>query len=395
VAVKLRNVARWCALAGLAAALAGAAPALSAIVDRDGRLPVCTPGSPSTAPPTVPAGPDSPGACRAAGNILESGVGIARPGESGFTPSGYHHLGANTGGEWSGVSGRISVVDGSVRPGTYDFVAGRFMVKRDLGGGDIAWLEAGWAETGWAGSGRQHVYTFNTNTKTWQFYDQYALRPGDQAWIDLHSDSDGVWGAWLWWNNRWNLLTAQKLPIGSSAFVEQYVEVHVDSSRPARIDVPAVLVDNVQLRPPEGGPSRFWRADVPTLTGGDPGQQQRNGGFCLNWLTLYDTWTAGDCPAGPDPGGLGGGLLTPATPNAAPSGDAAVVSPATDPSPSAATVVTTPSPAVSPDGSEAADPAGDPGTAGPSPGADDQSPGPAQARDRGSRSLLGDLLGGR
>ena len=387
--MKLRNVARWCALAGLAAALTGAPPALSAISSRDGRLPACAPGAASTGPPTGPAGPDSPRACRTGGHVLESGVHLARPGEAGFTPSGYHHLGANTGGEWSGVSGRISVVDGSVRPGTYDFVAGRFMVKRDLGGGSIAWLEAGWAETGWASAGRQHIYTFNTNTKTWQFYDQYAVRPGDRVWLDLHSDSDGVWGAWLWWNNRWNLLTAQKLPIGSSAYIEQYVEVHVDSSRPTRVDVPSVLVDNVQLRPAGGGPPRFWRADVPTLTGGDPGQQQRNGGFCLNWLTRYDTWTAGDCSA--DPGGLGGGLLAPDAPDPARSGDAEVVGPAADPSASPTADVTAPSAAVSPAGSEAADPTGDPGSAGPSPAADDQSPAPAE--DHGSRSLLGGLFG--
>jgi hypothetical protein len=293
--VKVRNGARWCVPVGMVAAVAITAPAISAGTSRDGRLPACPSGAASTEAPTTAAGPDSPGACRAAGLVLESAVQLSRPAANGFTPSGYHHLGANTGGEWAGVSGRVSVVDGAVRPGTYDFVAGRFMAKRAMGGGQIAWLEAGWAETGWAGAGRQHIYTFNTNTKTWQFYDQYALRPGDKVWLDLHSDADGVWAAWLWWNNRWNLLTAQKLPIGSSAYVEQYVEVHVDSGRPARVDVPPVTVDNVQLRPAEGGAARFWREDVPTLTGGDPGQQQRSGGFCLNWVTRYDTWTAGDC----------------------------------------------------------------------------------------------------
>ncbi|MEU4220122.1 hypothetical protein, partial [Actinoplanes sp. NPDC026623] len=246
---------------------------------------------------------DAPGACRAAGRILESGV---RPDllRGSTTPSGYHHLGAGTGGEWRGVSGRISIVDGGVRPNTYDFVAGRFMVKRDMGGGSIAWLEAGWAETGWAGAGRQHIYTFNTNTKTWQFYDQYLLRPGDKAWLDLHTDADNVWQAWLWWGNRWNLLTAQRLPIGSSAFVEQYVEVHVDSSRAARVPVPPVTVDNVQLRAPGDGSSRYWREDVDTQVGGTA--QQRSAGFCLNWLTHYDTWTAGDCPDG-----AGGGEVEP------------------------------------------------------------------------------------
>jgi hypothetical protein len=259
--------------------------------------------------------------------VLESGVRLARRGEAGFTPSGYHHLGANTGGEWAGIAGRFSVVDGSVRPNTYDFVAGRFMAKRNMGQGNIAWLEAGWAETGWSGPGRQHIYTFNTNTKTWQFYPQYVLRPGDKVWLDLHSDPDGTWSAWLWWGERWNLLTAQKLPIGPAAVVEQYVEVHVDAGRPGRIDVPSVLVDNVRLRPAGGGEARFWREDVPTLTGVAPGQQQRRGGFCLNWLTRYDTWTAGDC--------LDRGLLRPPpAEEPLPRGDAEVVDRAASASPS-------------------------------------------------------------
>ena len=297
--LRFRSVARWCVLGGLVMGLAVAAPASS---HHGGRLPACAAGTASTRPPTGPAGRDTPRACRASGPILESGVRLDRVRES-ITPSGYHHLGAGTGGEWSGVSGRIAIVDGAVRANTYDFVAGRFMVKRDMGGGSIAWLEAGWAETGWAGRGRQHIYTFNTNTKTWQFYDQYQLKPGDKVWLDLHTDSDNVWQAWLWWNNRWNLLTAQQLPIGSSAYVEQYVEVHVDSSRAARLGVPPVTVDNVQLRQPGGGGFRYWREDVDTQTGDLA--QQRAGGFCLNWVTRYDTWTAGDCPTG----GIGGGLL--------------------------------------------------------------------------------------
>ncbi|MBB4695871.1 hypothetical protein [Paractinoplanes abujensis] len=292
--MKIRNAVLWCAMAGLIAALAGASPAVSAPGPRT-QLPACPPAKKSTRPPVHPAGPASPGACRATGHILESGARIARRGEPGFTPSGYHHLGANTGGEWAGVSGRMTVVDGSIRSRTYDFVAARFMVKRNMGRGTIAWLEAGWAETGWADAGKQKIYTFNTNTKTWQFYHQYAVRPGEKVWLDLHADSDGVWSAWLWWGNRWNLLTAQRLPLGATATIEQYVEVHVDPSRPGRIDVPPVTVDNVRLQPGGGGPTRFWRDDVPTLTGSDPARRELAGGFCLDWLTRYDTWTAGDC----------------------------------------------------------------------------------------------------
>lgn len=287
--MKVRNVARGCALAGLVAALAVAGPARSAPED----LPVCPVSPASASGPTTPAGPDTPGACRAdVSRTPESAIDVSRLRENTVT-GGYHHLGAGTAGEWGGVSGRISVVDGSVRPGTYDFVAGRFMAKRDMGDGKIAWLEAGWAETGWAGAGRQHIYTFNTNTLTWQFYDQYTLKPGDKVWLDLHSDATGVWSAWLWWGDRWNLLTAQKLPIGTSAYIEQYVEVHVDTGRPDKVAVPTVTVDNVQLRGATGT-EQFWRGDVSTLIGDMA--VQRAGGFCLTWLNLYDTWTAGDCP---------------------------------------------------------------------------------------------------
>ncbi|MDI6100674.1 hypothetical protein QLQ12_18865 [Actinoplanes sp. NEAU-A12] len=278
---------RWCLLTGLTAALAVAAPANSAT---EPRLPVCAPGPASSRPPTGPPTLNSPRACRSSAPLLESG-GTPKLPANAFTPSGYHHLGAGTSGEWGGVSGRFSVVDGSIRPQTYDFVVGRFMAKRHLGGGRIAWLEAGWSETGWASPGRQHIYTFNTNTNRWQFYDQYPVRPGDQVWLDINGDPAGVWRAWLWWNNRWNLLTQQQLPLGDRAHIEQYVEVHVDASRQTKIDVPKVTVDNVRLRPSGGGPSRFWREDVPTETAA-----AARGGFCLDWKTRYDTWTAGDCP---------------------------------------------------------------------------------------------------
>jgi hypothetical protein len=224
--------------------------------------------------------------------VPESGVQLGRIREN-STASGYHHLGAGTAGEWTGVYGRMSVVNSTVRANTYDFVAARFMAKQDMGGGRIAWLEAGWAETGWTGAGRQKIYTYHTNSRTWQFYDQYVLRPGDRIWIDVHTDSGGVWQAWLWWNNRWNLLTAQRLPIGGSGYVEQYVEVHVDSRRRGRVEVPPVTVDNVQLRS-AGGNDRYWRQDVPTLAADYA--QQRGRTFCLDWMTRYDTWRAGTCP---------------------------------------------------------------------------------------------------
>jgi hypothetical protein len=279
---------RWsthaCALTGLAAALAVAAPALS----EESGLPECPAAGPSrSAPATVPS-LDDPAACRAApARILES----ARRGDRGYT-----HLGAVTAGEWAGVSGRTTVRDAAVRPGTADFLASRFMVKRELGEGRVAWLEAGWAETGWAGDGRQRIYTYDTSTGSWAFYDQYALRDGDRAWLDLRTDGTGVWQAWLWWGGRWNLLTAPELPLGPTAQIEQFVEVHVDAGHPAHLGLPAVSVDNVQLIPAGGGTPVYWREQVPTVTGGtDAAARTADATFCVSWASRYDTWSAADC----------------------------------------------------------------------------------------------------
>ncbi|MFI5934802.1 hypothetical protein [Actinoplanes sp. NPDC051494] len=217
---------------------------------------------------------------------------MSRAAGAGQAMSGYTHLGAGTGGTWTGVNGRLSVVDGGVRGWTYDFIANRFMVKRGQGNGNIAWLEAGWAETGWAGQGRQHIYTFNTNTMQWQFYDQYQIRPGDKPWIDIHTDGNDIWQAWLWWNNRWNLLTAQKLPLGAGAYVEQYLEVYADPRKPARVSVPEVRTNYVQLygSDPDLVP---WDEDVPTVTGSNPPKD--GSGLCLEWVALWNTWKAGNC----------------------------------------------------------------------------------------------------
>jgi hypothetical protein len=205
---------------------------------------------------------------------------------------GYHHLGATTDGTWSGVLGRMTVRDPAVRAGSYDFVATRFMAKASTPDG-VKWLEAGWAETGWAGGGRQRVYTFDTNTNTWAFYDQYPIKDGDQIWIELQTSESGTqptWTAWLWWGNAWRLLTRQRLPIGDHATVEEYVEVYVDPTLGGTVDVPPIEVDNVQVKSDPAGGMRYWTADgVPTSpgTGADA--------YCLTWQTAYDTWNAGSC----------------------------------------------------------------------------------------------------
>ena len=212
----------------------------------------------------------------------------ARPAAPPLPQPGYHHLGATTQGTWSGVLGQLTVRDPGVRAGTFDFVATRFMAKTSTPAG-IKWLEAGRAETGWAGTGQQRIYTFDTNTLKWTFYDQYPVKPGDQVWIELAATGDGAWGAWLWWQDQWHLLTTQRLPIGDQATIEEYVEVYLDPARDGTIPVPPVDVDNVQLKADPTSRFQYWTAAVATDEG------EAADGYCLGFQVAYDTWHAGTC----------------------------------------------------------------------------------------------------
>jgi hypothetical protein len=203
--------------------------------------------------------------------------------------AGYHHLGATTASPWTAVSGRMTVANPGVRPGTFDFVAARFMARSADG---TAWLEAGWAENGWLRDGKQRIYSYDTVRRKWAFHNEYAISPGDRVWIHLESAPGGShWRAWLFWGNSWRLLADARLPVGAAATIEEYVEVYVDPAAGGVIGLPRSGFDNVRLRDGRGV-TRFWReSDVPTGAG------QGFASYCLNWVTRFDTWTAETCGA--------------------------------------------------------------------------------------------------
>lgn len=251
-------------------------------------LPPCrATAGPSTRPPD--SGPSTRAGCRA--QPRHTATGPAPSPSTGERP-GYHHLGAVTDDGWSGATARFTVRATGVRSGSNDFVAGRLMVRGDAGG-RTHWLETGWSTDGWLSSTAPHVYSYDSNRSSWAFYDQYKVADGDRLYFGLTAGSgtgaDTTWNAWLWWDNRWNLLTAQSLPITARADIEQYVEVYVDPKRGGGYRVPGVDVTDVRLG--ADGDYRPWRDDgsvVTTAAAPDPG-------WCLTWRTRYDDWTAGSC----------------------------------------------------------------------------------------------------
>jgi hypothetical protein len=203
--------------------------------------------------------------------------------------TGYTHLGATTLGQWGLVKGELTVTDPAVRPGSFDFVAARFMAKQETSGG-TRWLEAGWAEVGWDGSGRQRVYTYDTSSRRWAFYDQYPLLAGERIAIALASNGrPDVWSAMLWWRGAWYPLTTAVLPAGGLATMEEYVEVYRDPRRPAGpMAVPPVQVSNVKVAGP--GVARPWTdREVPSYEGPTPS------GYCVSRLQEWTSWQAGTC----------------------------------------------------------------------------------------------------
>lgn len=282
-----RSVLHSAAVVSLATALIGLAAPTTADGESTAGLPPCPAAPPgaadATAPTTVPSRVD-PAACRARATRVEPASGRLPVPEP-----GYHHLGGTTSGQWSGVMGRLGVRDTGVRTDTFDFVAARFMAKRGDGAGGTDWLEVGWTDAGWSGDGTPRIYTFDSDGMSWVFYDEYELREGDQVWIYLHSDGP-TWQAWLWWDERWQLLAApEAVSLGTRARVEQYVEVHLDPAQDGPVSVPPVPVDGVHLQAEPGGELQRWRDQVPTVVPDGPDD------YCLVWQQRFDDWSAGDC----------------------------------------------------------------------------------------------------
>jgi hypothetical protein len=287
-------------VAGVLIALLGSSAAAAPAGGPSPRTESCEYGAPpSSTPPTTPPPDSTAGAgCVAEPTSTGGGTG-SRPGDSAdeqahpaHTPeatTGYHHLGAITDSGWGGVMGQVTVRHTGVRSGSDDFVATRFMARGDVGG-QTKWLEVGWSEAGWQ-SGGPRLYTYDTNRNQWAYYGQYQVSDGMTIWLALDSDgatSNGTttWDAWLWWNDRWNLLTAQRLPIPASTNLEQFVEVYDDPARGGTFAVPPIAVSGVQVTPAGGG-YQPWTGGVGTNSA------PADTGYCLAWRTPYDSWAAG------------------------------------------------------------------------------------------------------
>jgi hypothetical protein len=128
----------------------------------------------------------------------------------------------------------------------------------------------------------------------WSFYDQYEVRPGDRIYLALQAGAAAkggtTWNAWLWWDDRWNLLAAPVLPFGPRTRMEEYVEVYVDPAQGGGYPVPAVDVDDVTVQPRPGDGFTPWRDPAVPTTESAPYD-----GYCVDWRTRWSDWAARTC----------------------------------------------------------------------------------------------------
>jgi hypothetical protein len=183
------------------------------------------------------------------------GVGYPAP------HAGYHYAGARTNGTHQG--GEITEEVGNPTV-VHDGTTNEFAVARVLAqDGSLEWAEAGWSEVSWR-SNVQEVYTYNSDTATWDWPGGYSLVDGNYYKFRATGCSDGIC-AEIYWSGTWQVIRENRA--GSCASnvcnLEEFLEVYLASdvthpSVDAPVDGGGVNFNNTQLK--DSGSWSSWTA---------------------------------------------------------------------------------------------------------------------------------------
>ncbi|HEX7169037.1 MAG TPA: PKD domain-containing protein [Acidimicrobiales bacterium] len=238
-----------------------------------------------TAAATPPAPTFERGACRADAARL-----FAKPRGGGAralpAPNpGYNWLGGQTNNYGSvGIYGALNVVDPASPHTSTDFLAHRIMVKSC---DSSRWLEIGWAEVGWRANA-QYIYSFNTVTNTWMFFDQYPIASGSRIWVALVHVGNNVWEAQLFWNGAWQTLVSVNPGSGIGCGNEQYVEPYKPTTN---FNFPTITTGDgtsggMKIARPSDAAWLTWNTSIPTLEN----NASSDGYYNTTWNTKYYAW---------------------------------------------------------------------------------------------------------
>lgn len=194
----------------------------------------------------------------------------ATGGPSGHGPKGWpsprpgRHIGVETTSYNSiGIIGASTVVNPAVPHPSTSFLSQRILAKSC---NESHWIEVGWVEAGWRGDA-QYIYTYDSASQLWRFFDQYVLGAGRKITVELIHSGGGTWKALLNWNGQWHELHSfnpgpNTLGCGNESYVEPW------SESDERFAFPSIKVGgnsaDLRLHPCCGGTWEQWTSVVPT-----------------------------------------------------------------------------------------------------------------------------------
>ena len=184
-----------------------------------------------------------------------------------------------------GIFAALNVVDPKVPHPSNDFLSQRILVKNCT---DTSWLEIGWAEVGWRDD-RQYIYTHDSVSNQFTFYDQFPISPGSRPYFELFDNVGGntTFDAMVHWNGQWQTLKRVNLGSNAGCGVEHFVQADYRSTNRSFNFPPIEFGENhpngVQVA--DGGTGQFstWGGSFPTEFRSNDGYSRYTASYSTNW----------------------------------------------------------------------------------------------------------------
>ncbi len=145
----------------------------------------------------------------------------------------YRYVGVEADQDNQGVWGRRYVVNPSVDHSLWPWQK-QFVVEYSYAMGptpDRDWMESGWAEVSWRDD-RQYVYQYDSNTREWHFFDQFALEPGSpvETLVEYRPDENTWWALLYLHDDQWALLAEENLGFALADASYNWGEIYLSDS---------------------------------------------------------------------------------------------------------------------------------------------------------------------
>jgi len=170
----------------------------------------------------------------------------------------------------------LQVTNPDVPSGDYIFYSGITFCDSEA----TRYIIVGWAEIGWQ-DGKQYVFEYDTKNRTLNIFEEYAISEGQWIRVGINYQWDTTWAAWIYWNDRWELLRLADIGLSETeACAQQFSCVY--TSTDYHYYATSGFYDTSFIEY-EVGPHR-WTTSLSTIEYADfP--------YRANWVNKYWDWS--------------------------------------------------------------------------------------------------------